>query len=180
MANRRRKDLKKRPTTRKGRQPKTNPTQEWQDQFESITGRKWQGHLDSAANSPLAIMEARKLLGGNASAMISAGQGFKQLYINRNGPVNAKSGSIGQMSGNGSIGMLREVIDINDVERDEAFKKLNARLLIKGKSVQQTVVNVAVYEIIPIWLQQIIDGIDVDIDCKERDDLIVGLKILIS
>lgn len=181
MARKRRsKDLKKRPTTREGRQPRVKPTPERLAHFKRDVGRDWEGYFDSASDTPLKIMKDRGLLNGNTSALVSAGEGFRSLYIHRNGQIHAKSCAIGQMSGNGSIALPRDITDLGDIEREQLFQKLNTRLFNKGRWIHEQVINVAVCENVPTWLQQIIEGRLIDIKCREREDLITGLETLIK
>jgi len=174
---RRGKTLKKIPTTREGRQPKAKPTPERLAQFKRLVGRDYQGAYDSADTSPISIMEARGLLNGDGAAKVSAAHSFRSLYIHRNGQIDAKSGSIGDMTGNGSIGFPREVTDLSDADREQDFKELNDKLYSAGRNVQEQIVNVGVCENVPMWLDNLIAGRKGE--SKDRDDLMIGLDILI-
>lgn len=180
MAKRKRrsKTLDRIPTTREGRQPKSKPTPERLAHFKYLVGREWTGHSDIRSSSPLNIMEARGLLNGNTLAMVSAGEQFRELYIRRNGPITAKTSSIGQMTGAGSIGLPFQERD--DIEREQRYQKINLNLLRKGRAVHAAVIDVAVCQSIPVWLQRIIDGDKPNTSCREREDLMAGLEILIN
>ena len=170
---------KPRPTTREGRQPRSKPTPEWLAHFKREVGSDWEGHHDIRARSTLTIIEARGQLTGNSLALRTAGERFKHLYISRYGPVDGKASSIGSMTGKGSIGLPREATDLDDIERTKAFKKLNKKLFKIGKRVHEEVINVAVCGNKPVWLEKLIAGHKIDKNCRERDDLIIGLESLI-
>lgn len=185
MAGRKRKFMTRTERRERNRaRQKIKPTSEQDIKFRLIVGRDRYGSQDNALGSPLTVLAARGMLDDtprcSANMMVTAGHVYGFLYWSVIGVPLAKTPYYGDMIGRGSVAMPSDVIDEDEERREIRFKAMTDRLRTEGRDVERAVKYAVVDFNLPDWYLRAIEGTMTTSDLRDRDNLMTGLKVLVT